>query len=350
MKFSADAMATGIGSLPHTDSREASELVLEMFPAIPYWPQLPKRSYLENMYIQYCEHMAGATLAEEGIYIQSAGPAFMTELEQFYESFMTEALAPFAISKERAEGLYSFMAYEQKIKQAKAIKGQITGPISFGLQVTDQDKRSILYDENLKDVLIKQLLRKAQWQIDIISRIHPCPIMFMDEPYLSSFGSAYINISREEVISSFEQILSDVNAITGIHCCGRTDWSLILETSVNILSFDAYNFMDSLFLYKDQLVQFLARGGIIAWGIVPTSLEDFDKEDCDSLIERLNSAFKKIENCGFDMPYILAHSLITPSCGLSTLSIQAAVSMLKLTSEISSHIRRQYGLEKEDYD
>ncbi|MGA1871041.1 MAG: methionine synthase [bacterium] len=344
MEFFANALATGIGSLPHTESREACELVFDMFPALPYWPQLAKRSYLENMYIQYCENMAGEQLKDEGVYIQSDAPDFMAELEQFYESFISEDLEPFAISKERAEGFHTFLTYEKNIAKAKAIKGQITGPISFGLQVTDTNKRSILYDENLKDVLIKQLMRKAQWQIDKMSQIHPCPILFMDEPYLSSFGSAYINISREEVISSFEQILSELNAITGIHCCGRTDWSLLLDTSVNILSFDAYNFMDSLFLYKDSLIHFLNRGGIIAWGIVPTNVADFNEEDSDSLLERLTSAFKKLTNFGFDMPYIVAHSLITPSCGLGTLSVKAAHSMLKLTSQLSSHLRRRHGL------
>lgn len=344
MNFSANALATGIGSLPHTDSKKACDLIFRNLPNVPYWPQLSKRTFLENMYIQYSENMPGARIKDEGIFIQANGTKFPEELERFYESYLSEDIEQFSISKDHASGFYSFIENMEKIKNAVAIKGQITGPISFGLSVTDADKKSILYDDNLKDVLIKQLTRKAQWQIEKMIKQNSTPIMFLDEPYLSSYGSAYVSLNREDVLASFNAILTELNAICGIHCCGKTDWSLLLDTSTDILSFDAYSFMDSLFLFEESLVKFLKRGGIIAWGIVPTSIEDLDKENQNSLLDRLNSAFSKLNNLGFDLTYILKHSMITPSCGLGTLPVEVAESILQLTGNISTYLRKANGL------
>ena len=54
-----------IGSLPHTRPPAACDRVLESFPQIPTWPQLPKRSFLENMYVQFSEGFPGVVLEDQ---------------------------------------------------------------------------------------------------------------------------------------------------------------------------------------------------------------------------------------------------------------------------------------------
>lgn len=44
--------ATGVGSLPHQDLTRAINLIIDILPDIPFWPQLPKYSPLENMITQ----------------------------------------------------------------------------------------------------------------------------------------------------------------------------------------------------------------------------------------------------------------------------------------------------------
>ena len=48
-------LATGIGSLPHTDSDKALDLIFKYTPQVPFWPQLPKRDKREGMVIQYSQ-------------------------------------------------------------------------------------------------------------------------------------------------------------------------------------------------------------------------------------------------------------------------------------------------------
>ncbi len=344
-RFTPNALATGIGSLPHTDPKEACRLIWDLLPEIPFWPQLPKRSPLENMYYQYAENMPGLVVKKDGgFYIDDGKEGFYEELERFYEIFLSEDVEPFRISREYAAGLYTWTEGEEHLRFACAIKGQVTGPVSFGLQVTQKDRRSILYNDTLRDVMTKQLLRKAQWQVALMKQINPRPVMLLDEPYLSAFGSAFTSLDRETVLSLFKEIFSGIDSIKGIHCCGNTDWSLVLDSCPDILSFDAYSYMDSIFLYKEHLVRFLDRGGIIAWGIVPTNKSDIKKETPEDLLARLESAWERLIALGFDQKRILAQSIITPACGLGSLSRQTATKAFRLTRHISEHIRSKFDL------
>ena len=339
-RLTPHALPTGIGSLPHCDAGEACRLIWDLFPEIPFWPQLPKRSPLENMYHQYAEGMPGMMVkGEDGFCIDEGAKGFYEDLERFYERFLSEDLEGFRISEEYAAGLYAWLEGREHLHSAWGIKGQVTGPISFGLQVTQADKRSILYNETLRDVMVKQLLRKAQWQVSIMSEINPRPILFLDEPYLASFGSAFTSIDRDTVLAAFKEIFSGIQAPTGIHCCGNTDWSLVLESGPDILSFDAYSYVDSLFLYAEELTGFLSRGGIIAWGIVPTNEEDIRKENAEGLLARLELAWERLATLGFDRRSIVAQSLITPACGLGTVPAEAATEAFRITRQISEHIR-----------
>ena len=86
---------------------------------------------------------------------------------------------------------------------------------------------------------------KARWQIKMLKRLNPNVIIFIDEPYLVSIGSRYVNIPAGDVIRSLDEVFSAIReegALSGVHCCGNTDWPLLLKRGVDILNFDAYNF------------------------------------------------------------------------------------------------------------
>jgi len=167
-------------------------------------------------------------------------------------------------------------------------------------------------------------------------------VFFLDEPYLSSLGSAFVAISNDKVIEMTDEVLSGVQGLKGIHCCGVTDWSLLLSTTIDILSFDAYNYCQSLSLYPDDLKAFLSRGGIIAWGIVPTTEDALEKETSESLLTRLDEAFLLLTEKGIAKEDLIESCLITPSCGLASISKEAANKALKLTSGVSYLLKKRY--------
>ena len=340
--FEPRGLATAIGSMPQTDPDEACSLVLAHLGEIPPWPSLPKRSFLENMYAQFSEGFPGVVIRGEHIYVDRAQD-LDDALAQLYAAYLENKVERYALRPNYAAGLHAFLAKD--LGSPIAVKGQVTGPISWGLAVTDQDRRPILYDDILADALAKHLRLKATWQERALSRLSPNTIIFVDEPYMSSFGSAFVSVSRQQVVTLLEEVFQGIEGLKGIHCCGNTDWSVLLETSVDILHIDAYNYGWSLSLYPAEVKAFIQRGGIIAWGIVPSDEDALATETAGSLIQRLEEAMSALAKKGIDFDLLREQCLITPSCGLGPLSPQAAIRALQLTGEVSRQLRSKYAQE-----
>ncbi|MEW6381387.1 MAG: methionine synthase [bacterium] len=341
--FTPNCLATGIGSLPHTEAQEACELVIQNLPDIPFWPQMPKRSPRENMYWQYSENLPGLTFEDDRMFIRT--PEDFSAIERFYEHFLSENLDFFSISQPYAAGFYKLQEYQDHLRTAWAVKGQITGPISYTLQVTDENRKPLLYNDELKSIAIKNLLRKANWQEKILQKFNPRTIIFLDEPYLTAFGSAFTSLSLEQARECLEEVLQGIDSRTGIHCCGNTDWSLLLETSIDILSFDAYEYAPNLLLYQNQLRKFLDRGGTIAWGIVPTNEDALKTAAASELLEKLEKIWQDLARLGIDREQLTRTALITPACGLGTVHKDMAARALTLARDISQMLRGKYRLE-----
>ncbi len=343
--FFPDALATGVGSMPHERAEDACRFVAETLTAAPFWPQLPQRSFKENMYAQYSEGFPGFEIdeAEKKMWVDTA--RMMEELEAFYEKVMEGDLETFAISPEYAEGLYRMPEIVNTMypEGLPIYKGQVTGPVSMGLTITDEKRRAIIYNETAEDVVIKMVVLKAKWLEAHMRETVKAEryLMFYDEPYMVSFGSAYLNMTHEQVVGYLNECFEGVSCLTGVHCCGNTDWAVILDTTVDVVNFDAYEFGVGVTLYDTHLRKFIDRGGILAWGIVPTS-EAALQEDYKSLTARLEGLLDRLVAKGFDKVEVLRHSMITPSCGTGSLPVELAEEIFTKTVEVSRHVQDLY--------
>ncbi|MDD5127170.1 MAG: methionine synthase [Dehalococcoidales bacterium] len=337
-----NCLPTIIGSMPQTSPQKAGALVSRYLKDIPAWPQLPRRSFAENMYAQFSEGFPGITIEGDRIYVKHTAD-LTGELEALYTAYLGDDVDKFPIGKEYAAGLHDFLARTNL--NPKMVKGQITGPLTWGLTVADENKRAILHDEVLGDAVPKLLRLKAGWQEKQLSRISKNTITFLDEPYMSAYGSsasAGAFASPDKVVALLEEVLGGISGLKGIHCCGNTDWSVLLRTSLDILSFDAYNFAVSLSLYTDGVKKFLDRGGAVAWGIVPNDTEHLTGETAASLQDRLEEAMAPFTRKGVPFKQLVTQGLLTPSCGLATLTEDAAELALALLADLSAKIRRRY--------
>lgn len=344
MKQIPPYLATGIGSFPHKEEETVFQLILEHFSEIPFLPQFPNRSFLENMLVQYSEGFPALKLneKEQKIWVECS-ENFDEEIEKFYQAIENQDLEYFQISEEFSIGLNFLknLSKDKTPKEIKFIKGQLIGPITFGLSLTDQNRKSIFYDLTLRDILIKHIASKAKWLERRLNEWFPGieTIIFFDEPGLSSYGSAFSSLNREDVIQSLDRCFESLKGLKGVHCCGNTDWPLLLSTQLDILSFDAYGYFDHLLLYPEDLKTFLARGGILAWGIVPTS-EEVEKEEVGTLINRFRKGIDQLTKEGID-PILLQRIILTPSCGTGALPIPLSERVYRLTSEISKRLREK---------
>ena len=335
-----NCLPTIIGSMPHTDPPEACAQIVHYLRDIPAWPQLPRRSFRENMYVQYSQGFPGVVEEnEKKIYVdRSREPE---ALERLYAAYLENDSAKYPISPEYAAGLHQFLSLTDL--SPLAVKGQVTGPVTWGLTVTDDTGKGILYDDFLGDAVPRLLRLKAAWQEKELRRISKNTIIFVDEPYMSAFGSVSVMLSREQVINLLEEVFGGIGGLKGIHCCGNTDWSVLLETGVDIISFDAYNYAPSLSLYPAEVKKFLERGGTVAWGIVPNEEDSLAKESAASLKDRLEEAMVPFTRQGVRFQQLITQGLLTPSCGLASLTnAEAAGRALELLAELSAEMRKRY--------
>lgn len=338
--FKGNFSATAIGSLPHANVETACELMFRSLPEIPCWPQLPKISAKEEMCIQYTEGLPCLTIHADGKTV-SIDVASDTSgaLAGFYEDYLKNDPDLFQISPGCAAGFYAMIDRLNKAPQKsfRALKGQVVGPITLAGSLKLSTGITALYSDEFFDVVIKLMSMKAYWQFTKLSQYGLPVIIFADEPYLTSFGSAFMNISRERAISALNEVYETVQShggLTGTHCCGNTDWAMLMDSKVDIISFDAYEFMDKYLMYWREIQAFLDRGGYLAWGIVPTSPK-INTISLNDLVKKLQEGIQFLVEKGISRALIHDRSIITPSCGTGTLTIEEAERVMLLTHDVS---------------
>ncbi|HEY3323911.1 MAG TPA: hypothetical protein VGP72_25895 [Planctomycetota bacterium] len=346
--------ATAIGSLPHPDPAKALDVIFAAIPEAPIWPQLSKFGLREQMEIQYSEGLPRVVIddAKSRMYFNTAGD-YSEELAKFYEGYMAveesgDASAG-AISAKFSAGI---PALEKRLaasgKKLPFVKCQTTGPMSFALTIVDENKRAIYYNEEFCDVIVKGLALKCRWQIQKFRPFANNIICFVDEPILSAFGSStYVSVQRGDVIAKLGEVIAAVHAedaLAGVHCCGNTEWSILVDAGVDILNFDAFQFGETIALYPEHMKkQLVERKNALAWGLIPTSAAIREETVAKRVeqFERLSDNLSK--KAGIPKDVIAEQAFITPSCGTGSMQIQDAERVFKMLGETSQALREKYG-------
>ncbi len=349
-------LATAIGSMPFEDPAYAAKVSLERLPDAPIWPQLPRLGLNEQMEIQYSEGMPCANIdyAKGRMFFQT-GEDYSEAFAEFYEKYIT-AMDPdagdgdcsaMAISPEFSKGIYALEdALKKKGGKLPFVKVQTTGPCSFALTLVDENKRAIYYNEEFRDMIVKALAMKCRWQIQKFQPYAEKVICFIDEPILSAFGSStYVSVNRDDVVALLNEVIEAVhadNALAGIHCCGNTEWSILIDAGVDIVNFDAFGFGDTIAMYADSVKAHLEKGGMLAWGVVPTSAA-IREQTVESLEAQLEKVMDNLASKGIDKKLITGQAIITPSCGTGSLDPADAEKVFQMTDALSKRMKTKYG-------
>ena len=255
-----------------------------------------------------------------------------------------ENLDYFRISPVYSRGLYYM---EEKLSSmdlsaVQFIKCHVTGPLTFGLSKTDENKRSIYYNEIFRDVVVKGIAMKARWLLQRFNPLGCRQICFVDEPIFSAFGSStYVSLQRSDVVGCLGEVVEAIHkegALAGTHCCGNTEWTILIDAGVDIMSFDAFGYGETIAYYADRIKDFLENGGILACGIVPTS-EMIREQTPDSLAGKLDAFVKNLASKGIDENLVLQQCMLTPSCGTGSLTVALADEIFHKLSDLSRLIR-----------
>ncbi len=341
--FNLKCKATGIGSVPHADVGGISDLIIRRCPNIPYWPQCINIDARESMLLQFTENLPCVKIENNNVILDRSIKRDGKLLE-FFENLTAKNYEYFKISREFAGGFYTFL---EKIKRSDIsfAKGQVVGPVTFMCGIIDENGKSILFDDELCDAIIRGLAMKGVWQAKEIKKTGKMPVLFFDEPAMAGFGSAFMPLGRDQAVNIFDKLIDTVreheDVIIGIHICGNSDWETILGTKIDILNFDAFAYMQNFLLYSDAIKRFLERDGIIAWGAVPTS--DYnDKISLDIIIKNIENAVNTLVKKGIGRDYLLKRSLYTPACGMGKLGRENAEKIIDLTYSLALYYTNHF--------
>jgi len=347
-------LSTAIGSMPFEDPAYAVGVALKSMDA-PIWPQLPRLGLLEQMEVQYSENIPCAVVDKEKnrMYFQT-DVDYSEQFAGFYEAYMTASdpdsgtkdFSSMAISETYSKGIYALLKTLKEKGKQPWLKVQSTGPITFALSIVDENKRALYYNEEFRDVIVKAIAMKSRWQIQQFKPFAENIICFIDEPILSAFGSStYVSVKREDVVSILNEVIEAIHAegaVAGIHCCGNTEWSILIDAGVDIVNFDAFEYGDTIAIYADSVKKHFERGGTLAWGVVPTS-EKIREQTVETLENQLERVMDNLAAKGIDKNIIVQQAIITPSCGTGSLAVEDAEKVFSLMAGLTKRMKEKYG-------
>jgi hypothetical protein len=308
---------------------------------VPFWPQLPNTSYYEDMYVQAAEHFPGILLDTDKRTLRFSLEKFIDELEETMAHF--EEPRYFDISETYSVVYHRFLSLE--LADRPAIRGQLEGPISFGFNILDQDERPILFDDTVRPFMLEFLARRINVQLERLKNRNENAFMFIDEPGLQFLFSALSGYGDVKAKADLDLFFSMIDRPRGIHLCGNPDWDFLLGLDLDILSLDIYTNAEIFSSYASSIRRFIEKGGVLVWGIVPTGMEFFDKENMDSLIAQMQGVWQILGKKGIDIEHMLTRSLLSPAtCCLvnpdKEKTVEKAFERIKHLSQV---LREKYG-------
>jgi hypothetical protein len=340
MTIPGNLQTTAMAVMPHKEVDRALDLALTM--DIPFWPQLPHVSYTEDMYVQAAEHFPGILLDMENRTLRFSMEKFIIEFEETMAHF--DEPEYFDISQEYSVVYHRFL--EMDLSDRPAIRGQLEGPISFGLNVLDQDKKPILFDDTIRPFMFEFMSRRINVQLERLMKLNSNAFMFVDEPGLQFLFSALSGYDSTKAKNEMEQFFAMIQRPRGVHLCGNPDWDFLLGLDLDILSLDIYQNGEVFSSYSESLKRFLDRGGVIAWGIVPTNFEPFEIENINTLEARLTEVLNLLANKGLDREFLISRSLISPAtcCLVNPDGEKTVEKAFGVVKELSRRLQDRYGL------
>ena len=338
MKIPGNLLTTAMAVMPHTDVDRALELALTM--DVPYWPQLPHYSYHEDMYVQASEHFPGIVLDMQQQTLRFSMDKFIQELEETM-SHMDDP-GYFDISETYSAVYHRFLKMD--LSDRPAIRGQLEGPISFGFNVVDQDKRPIIFEDTVRPFMLEFMARRINVQLSRLKKINPNAFMFIDEPGLQFIFSALSGYNDVAARTDMETFFSLVERPRGVHLCGNPDWDFLLKLDLDVLSLDVYTNGEAFTAYTPSIKKFLDKGGIIVWGIVPTNIESFEKENVESLTKRLEGLWDSLAGRGIDRELLITNGMLSPAtcCLVNPDAEKTVEKAFSVVNELSQRLKEKY--------
>ncbi len=353
MTFQAACGTTAMGIMPHKDVDKALDLALGL--DIPFWPQLPHVSLYEDMYVQSSQNFPGIEINFEKGRLAFNTAKFQEGLEDYFTKM--DQGETYALTPEYSAVFQKFLS--RGLGGYRAIRGQITGPVSFGFKVLDENLKPIIYNDEVKSILFDFIQKKVNLQYQQLKTKNQNAFVWVDEPGLGYVFSGLSGYNDQQAKEDYYQFVQGIEGPKGMHLCAEVNLPYLLDLGVEILSFDAFQIGFMPKEYTQSVAEFIKKGGVISWGIVPTEFKSLEAQTPERLASLLSGYWEVVaENSDLSLDRIAEQALIAPArCCLVELTIEAA-DRSKVTNieekivekafsflpELSQRLKKRYGL------
>jgi methionine synthase II (cobalamin-independent) len=315
-------VATGIGSLPHRDAREAAEFAFFATPELPCIPSLPRRSPAEAMIAQAVVGIRGISIGQYGslmVNVERIDPLAEVKTDLDHDAFV---------------GLRTFLEFAQGY--TGPVKWQFTGPVTLGLALI----RAGVPMHTAFEVAVRTVRTHVRNIYDAVESALPssAQVVFIDEPEMADLMEDSFPIAPDTAIDLMSGALAAVEreGLVGLHCCSDADGASLLASGPAILSVPVN---DNLKNYAGVLAKFLENGGVVAWGAVAT--DGPLMPNADRSWKKLAALWCELVQGGCDAQKLRQQSLITPACGLAMHSEDSAAQIFAQVLDIGERVRTQ---------
>ncbi len=315
-------VATGIGSLPHTDAEAAAAFVLERLPQLPSVPSLPQRSPAERI-------LAHALVGVRGVAIDDDG-----EIAVDVDRLDPQADVPVDLDHEAFGGLRAFL--RAAAGREGPLKWQVCGPVTLGSALHRRGAPAVVAFE----VAVRAVREHVRAVGEAVASALPgCQqVVVIDEPAFPGVLEPGFPIPADTAIDLLSCALAAVEPLgtSGVHCCGAGDWVAIAAAGPAIVSVPAG---PALVDVAGELSAFVDAGGWVAWGAVPTHRPVTDQ--ADRYWRDLSSVWCSLVQAGCDPVRLRHQALITPDCGLALHAPDQAAQVLEIAAELAIRVHGQ---------
>lgn len=337
MKLEGNCQTTAMGIMPHTDVDEAIDLALTL--DIPFWPQLPKVNFFEDMYAQISQHFPGIILDTEKRAVNFSIEKFYEDFEEYMPHWEEEEF--FRLTPDFSVVFHRFL--ERDLSGYKYIRGQSIGPVSYGLKILDETKKPMIYYDEVRQIVFDFVSKKLRAQVNEMLEVHPGSFVWVDEPGLEMIFMAMTGYSSEGAAEDYRAFLKNFPGPKGVHLCGNPDWSFLLNLELDILSLDVLARGHIFSRYSDEIKAFLNRGGIISWGITPTLTEEYESESVNSMIKMVDSLWASLGEAGILQGQLLKQAWFAPArcCLVNQDGEETVARSFRMLQQVAEHFKAQ---------
>jgi hypothetical protein len=307
-----DGAATGVGSLPGTDAREAAATVVGELPLLPHLPELPARGVGADMIGRTAGMLvdiavevvpSGYRVARPGRDHRRAVDLLRGDLDAFDEA--CEPVRP------------------------EWVKVQAAGPWTLAAAVELHSGHRVLTDAGAVREFAASLLEGLRAHVDeVATRTGARVLVQLDEPTLpavlagtlptaSGYGTVRA-VGRTEAQDALRDLVSALGVPVVLHCCAdRPPVRLLAGTGAAGVGIDAtlpvFRGESAVPAALDALGETWDAGTPLLLGLVPAR----EPANPPQLRDLARSVFELADRLGFDRSRLGGLAVPTPTCGLA---------------------------------